>query len=88
MNITGWIIISLLILLFLFFGVGSVIINLEKKKADKKINKIKEEAVESAKHTAKTIEEANKDKSEVRTGDHNHDLYTMASKLRKWANKQ
>ena len=88
MSITGYIISGLLIIIFAILTIGSMVLNAERKEAEREKDEIRKERAENAKHTAQTIEQANKDKNEVRTGDHGHDLRTMADKLHDYANRQ
>ena len=53
---------------------------------ERKLTEQAKEAAENEKRKADIITEAERDKSEVRTGDHAHDLHTMADKLHEYAN--
>lgn len=85
MNIAGWIICILIILIFGILAVGGFILNSERRKMEKKIKELEKEGAENAQKRADATEQAGKDKSEVRTGDHSHDLHTMADKLHNYA---
>lgn len=86
MTITGWIIAGLLIALFGVLAVGGMFLNHEREKHRRETERIKKEGAENAQKRADATEQAGKDKSEVRTGDHSHDLHTMADKLHEYAN--
>lgn len=68
------------------FGIGVAYIAYENKKAKNEAALELREIKENAQKQADAITEAEKDKSEVRTGDHARDLHTMADKLHKYAN--
>lgn len=68
------------------FGIGAAYIAYENKKAKNEAAQELKEIKENAQKQADAITEAEKDKSEVRTGDHARDLHTMADKLHKYAN--
>ena len=85
MTITGWIIAGLVIALFGVLAVGGMFLNYEREKHRRETERIKKEGAENAQKRADATEQAGKDKSEVRTGDHSHDLHTMADKLHNYA---
>lgn len=85
MTITGWIIAGLAIALFGVLAVGGMFLNYEREKHRRETERIKKEGAENAQKRADATEQAGKDKSEVRTGDHSHDLHTMADKLHNYA---
>lgn len=85
MSIAGYIITGLCILIFAVVAIDGFYLNHERKQYEKHIADLKKEGAENAKHNAEVIEQAEKDKSEVRTGDHAHDLHTMADKLHNYA---
>lgn len=86
MSIAGYIITGLLIAIFSILGVGATYLNYERRKYERRLTEQAKEAAENEKRKADIITEAEKDKSEVRTGDHDHDLHTMADKLHEYAN--
>ena len=86
MSITGYIITGLIVAIIAIFGIGAIYINYERKKYKRKLIEQEKEAVENEKRKADIITEAERDKSEVRTGNHAHDLHTMADKLHEYAN--
>lgn len=85
MTITGWIIAGLAIALFGVLAVGGMFLNYEREQHRRETERIKKEGAENAQKRADATEQAGKDKSEVRTGDHSHDLHTMADKLHNYA---
>lgn len=85
MTITGWIIAGLLIALFGVLAFGGMFLNCEREKHRRETEQLKKEEAENAQKRADATEQAGKDKSEVRTGDHSHDLHTMADKLHNYA---
>ena len=86
MSITGYIITGLIVAIIAIFVIGAIYINYERKKYKRKLIEQEKEAAENEKRKADIITEAERDKSEVRTGDHAHDLHTMADKLHEYAN--
>ena len=86
MSITGYIITGLIIAIVAILGVGATYLNYERRKYERKLTEQKKEAAENEKRKADIITEAERDKSEVRTGNHAHDLHTMADKLHEYAN--
>ena len=86
MSITGYIITGLVVAIFAILGVGAIYINYERRKYERKLTEQAKEAAENEKRKADIITEAEKDKSEVRTGNHARDLHTMADKLHEYAN--
>ena len=86
MSITGYIITGLIVAIIAIFGIGAIYINYERKKYKRKLIEQEKEAAENEKRKADIITEAERDKSEVRTGNHAHDLHTMADKLHEYAN--
>ena len=86
MSITGYIITGLVVVIVAILGVGAIYINYERKKYERKLAEHEKETAENDKRKADIITEAERDKSEVRTGDHAHDLHTMADKLHEYAN--
>ena len=86
MSITGYIITGLVVAIFAIFGVGATYLNYERRKYERKLTEQAKEAAENEKRKADIITEAERDKSEVRTGNHAHDLRTMANKLHEYAN--
>ena len=83
MSIAGYIITGLVVAIL---GAGTTYLNYERKKYERKLTAQAKEAAENEKKKADIITEAEKDKGEVRTGNHAHDLHTMADKLHKYAN--
>mgnify|MGYP006780039617 CR=1 FL=1 len=86
MSITGYIITGLIVAIIAIFGIGAIYINYERKKYERKLTEQAKETAENEKRKADIITEAERDKSEVRTGNHDHDLHTMADKLHEYAN--
>ena len=86
MNIAGYIITGLVVAIFAILGAGASFLNYERRKYERKLTEQAKEAAENEKRKADIITEAEKDKSEVRTGDHAHNLHTMADKLHEYAN--
>ena len=86
MSITGYIITGLIVAIIAILGIGAIYINYERKKYKRKLTEQEKEAAENEKKKADIITEAERDKSEVRTGNHAHDLHTMADKLHEYAN--
>lgn len=86
MSITGYIITGLIVAIIAILGIGAIYINYERKKYERKLTDQAKEAAENEKRKADIITEAERDKSEVRTGNHAHDLHTMADKLHEYAN--
>ena len=86
MSITGYIITGLIVAIIAILGIGAIYINYERRKYERKLTEQEKEAAENEKRKADIITDAEKDKSEVRTGDHTHDLHTMADKLHEYAN--
>ena len=86
MSITGYIITGLIVAIIAIFGIGAIYINYERKKYKRKLIEQEKEAAENEKRKADIITEAERDKSEVRTGNHAHDIHTMADKLHEYAN--
>ena len=86
MSITGYIITGLIVAIIAILGIGATYINYERKKYKCKLIEQEKEAAENEKRKADIITEAERDKSEVRTGNHAHDMHTMADKLHEYAN--
>lgn len=86
MSVTGYIITGLVVAIVAILGIGATYLNYERRKYEHKLTEQAKEAAENEKRKADIITEAERDKSEVRTGDHAHDLHTMADKLHKYAN--
>lgn len=86
MSIMGYIITGLIVAIIAILGIGAIYINYERKKYKSKLTDQTKEAAENEKRKADIITEAERDKSEVRTGNHAHDLHTMADKLHEYAN--
>ena len=86
MQIAGYIITGLVVAIIAILGVGATILNIERRNYERKLTQQAKEAAENEKRKADIITEAERDKSEVRTGDHAHDLHTMADKLHEYAN--
>lgn len=86
MSITGYIITGLVVAIVVILGAGIAYLNYERRKYERKLTKQAKEVAENEKRKADIITEAERDKSEVRTGDHAHDLRTMADKLHEYAN--
>lgn len=78
--------IYLTILVMGLFAAGSCYAAIKERKARRQTQKELDEVKQNAENMAEIITEAEKDKSEVRTGDHAHDLHTMADKLHEYAN--
>ena len=77
MSIAGYIITGLVVAIVAILGVGATYLNYERKKYERKLTEQAKEAAENEKRKADIITEAERDKSEVRTGDHAHDLHLM-----------
>ena len=86
MSVTGYIITGLVVTIVAILGIGAIYINYERKKYKRKLTEQEKEATENEKRKADIITDAERDKSEVRTGNHAHDLHTMADKLHEYAN--
>lgn len=86
MSISGYIITGLIVAIVAILGAGATYLNYERRKYERKLTEQAKEAAENEKRKADIITDAEKDKSEVRTGDHAHDLRTMADKLHEYAN--
>ncbi len=86
MSVTGYIIMGLIVAIIAILGIGAIYINYERKKYERKLTEHAKETEENEKRKADIITEAERDKSEVRTGNHAHDLHTMADKLHEYAN--
>ena len=86
MSITGYIITGLVVAIVAILCIGAIYINYERKKYKRKLTEQEKESAENEKRKADIITEAERDKSEVRTGDHARDLHTMADKLHEYAN--
>ena len=86
MSIAGYIITGLVVAIVAILGAGATFLNYERMKYERKLTEQEKEAAENDKRKADIITEAERDKSEVRTGNHAHDLHTMADKLHKYAN--
>ena len=86
MSIAGYIITGLVVAIFAILGIGAIYINYERKKYKRNLTEQEKEAAENEKRKADIITETERDKSEVRTGNHAHDLHTMADKLHEYAN--
>ena len=86
MSISGYIITGLVVAIVAIFGVGATYLNYERRKYERKLTEQAKEAAENEKRKADIITEAERDKSEVRTGNHARDLHTMADKLHEYAN--
>ena len=86
MSIPAWVIIGLAVAFMAVVTIGGAYLNAERKRYEKHIADLKKEGAENAQKRADATEQAGKDKSEVRTGDHSHDLHTMADKLHEYAN--
>ena len=86
MSVTGYIITGLIVAIVAILGVGAIYINYERKKYKRNLTEQEKEAAENEKRKADIITEAERDKSEVRTGNHAHDLHNMADKLHEYAN--
>ena len=86
MSISGYIITGLVVAIIAIFGIGATYLNYERRKYERRLTEQAKEAAENEKRKADIITEAERDKSEVRTGNHDHDLHTMADKLHEYAN--
>ena len=86
MSITGYIITGLIVAIIAILGIGATYLNYERRKYERKLTEQAKEAAENEKRKADIITEAERDKSEVRTGNHARDLHTMADKLHEYAN--
>lgn len=86
MQIAGYIITGLVVAIIAILGAGATYLNYERRKYERKLTEQAKETAENEKRKADIITEAEKNKSEVRTGDHAHDLHTMADKLHEYAN--
>lgn len=85
MSIAGYIIAGLAVAIVAILAVGATYLNYERSRYERKLTEQAKEAAENEKRKSDIITEAGKDKSEVRTGDHSHDLHTMADKLHNYA---
>ena len=74
MSIAGYIITGLVVAIVAILGVGATYLNYERRKYERKLTEQAKETAENEKRKADIITEAERDKSEVRTGDHAHDL--------------
>lgn len=81
-----YIITGLVVAIVAILGVGAIYLKYERRKYERKMTEQEKEAAENEKRKADIITEAERDKSEVRTGDHARDLHTMAGKLHEYAN--
>ena len=88
MSVTGYIITGLVVAIVAIFGVGATYLNYARRKYERKLTEQAKETAENEKRKADIITEAERDKSEVRTGNHAHDLRTMANKLHEYANAE
>ena len=86
MSIAGYIITGLVVAIVAILGVGATYLNYERRKHERNLTEQEKVAAENEKRKADIITEAERDKSEVRTGDHAHDLRTIADKLHEYAN--
>ena len=86
MSISSYIITGLVVAIVAIFGIGATYLNYERRKYERKLTEQAKEAAENEKRKADIVTDAERDKSEVRTGDHAHDLHTMADKLHEYAN--
>lgn len=86
MSIAGYIIAGLAVAIVAIIGVGVIYLHNERRNYERKLTQQAKETAENEKRKADIITEAERDKSEVRTGDHAHDLHTMADKLHEYAN--
>ena len=86
MSIADYIITGLVVAIVAILGVGATYFNYKRRKYERKLIEQEKKAAENEKRKADIITEAERDKSEVRTGDHAHDLCTMADKLHEYAN--
>lgn len=85
MTIAGWIITGLAFALVATLGIGATALNMERKRHERKENKIRQEGAANAQHTADIITEAEKIKNDANTGNHSDDLHTMAEQLHNYA---
>ena len=85
MSIAGYIIAGFAVAIVAILGVGAAFLNIERKNYERKLTAQAKETAENEKRKADIITEAERNKSEVRTGDHAHDLHTMADKLHEYA---
>lgn len=85
MQIAGYIIAGLAVAIVAILGVGATILNIERKNYERKLTQQAKEAAENEKRKADIITEAERDKNEVRTGNHANDMHTMADKLHNYA---
>ena len=86
MSIAGYIITGLVVAIVAILGACATYLNYERRKYERKLTEQAKESAENEKRKADIITEAERDKSEVRTGNHARDLHTMADKLHKYAN--
>ena len=86
MSVTGYIITGLVVAIVAIFAVGATYLNYECRKYEHKLTEQAKETTENEKRKADIITEAERDKSEVRTGNHARDLHTLADKLHEYAN--
>ena len=86
MSISSYIITGLVVAIVAIFGIGATYLNYERRKYERKLTEQAKEAAENEKRKADIVTDAERDKSEVRTGNHAHDLHAMADKLHEYAN--
>lgn len=86
MSMAGYIITGLVVAIVAIFGVGATYLNYERRKYERKLTEQAKESAENEKRKADIVTKAERDKSEVRTGNHARDLHTMADKLHEYAN--
>ena len=86
MSIAGYIITGLVVAIVAILGAGVAYLSYESRKYERKLTEQAKEVAENEKRKADIITEAERDKSEVRTGNHARDMHTMADKLHEYAN--
>ena len=87
MSIACYIITRLVVAIFAILAVGATYLNYERTKYESNLTEQAKETEENEKRKADIITDAERDKSEVRTGNHARDLHTMADKLHDYAQK-
>jgi predicted DNA repair protein MutK len=85
LQIAGYIIVGLAAAIVAILAVGATYLNYERSKYERKLTEQAKEAVVNEKRKADIITETERDKSDVRTGNHTNDMHTMADKLHNYA---
>lgn len=88
MGIKGYLLVVAVVAFVLLTVVGSIIVRIQNRKQKKEIEKIKAETKEKEAHNARVFEQAQKEKSEVRTGNRINDVNSIANKLHEFATRK